>query len=287
MNVQGSGKRRRLRSGIGACIAVAMAASLGLAAAGGLGSEHAATQSIVITLSKGTTTVSGADTLVAGLTKVTARNTGSAPASFALARLRPGKTFADLQAELNRSSNVPEGTTATLTTFFGVAPGQSFVTTLDLPPGDYVTTQPPNGKGLGPAVQFSIANGAVGGSPPATTGTVQLYDYGISAPKSISGRGTLAISNIGQNYHFLEALRLNPGVSADKVIADIRAGKRGSGPPPFQDFSIIGVVSPGTVNYVKTDLKPGTYVIACFNSDRHSAGHNHSQFGMERKLIVK
>jgi hypothetical protein len=286
MKRQISGKRRGLRSGIGACVAVAMLASLGLAVASGLGSEHATTQSIVVTLSKGKTTVSGADTLVAGLTKVTARNTGSAPANFALARLRPGKTIADLRAEVQRSSNVPEGATATLTTSFGVAPGQSFVTTLSLPPGDYVTTQPPDGKGLGPAVQFSIANGAAGGSPPATTGTVQLYDYGIKAPKSILGHGTLAINNIGQNYHFLTGLRLNPGVSADKVVADIRAGKN-DGPPPGQFVSIIGVVSPGTINYVRTNLKPGAYVIACFNSDRHSAGHNHSQYGMVRKLTVK
>jgi hypothetical protein len=287
MDAQGSGRRRGLRSGIGACIAVAMLAGLGLAVASGLGSEHAATQSIVVTLSKGKTTVSGADTLVAGLTKITARNTGSAPANFLLARLRPGKTLADLQAAAQRTNQIPEGVIIVSTSFFGVAPGQSFVTTIKLPPGDYVTTQPPDGKGIGPAVQFSIANGAAGGSPPATTGTVLLYDYGISAPKSISGRGTLEINNIGQNYHFLEALRLNPGVSAGKIIAAIRSGEEGSGPPPFQGFSIIGVVAPSAINYVKTNLPPGTYVIACFNSNRHSAGHNHSQFGMVRKLTVK
>jgi hypothetical protein len=286
MDAQGSGKRRGLRSGIGACIALGMLASLGLAAASGLGREHAATQSIVVTLSKGKTTVSGADTLVAGLTKVTARNTGSAPADFLVARLRPGKTFADAQAATQRSSQIPEGVLVVPTSFFGVPPGQSFVTTLNLPPGDYVTTQPSNGKGVGPAVQFSIANGAAGGSPPATTGTVLLYDYGISAPATISGRGTLAINNIGQNYHFLVGVRLKPGVNPDKVVRQIRSGNS-NGPPPGQPVSIIGIVGPGTVNYVKTDLKPGTYVIACFNSDRHSAGHDHSQFGMERKLIVK
>ena len=284
---QGSGKRRGRRYGIGACLAVALLASLGLVAASGFGSEQAATQTITVTLSKGKTTVSGTDTLVSGLTRITARNTGSAPASFALARIKPGKTFADLQAALNRSSDVPEGTTATLTTYFGVAPGKTFVTTLNLPPGDYVTTQPPQGKGLGPAVQFSIANGSAGGSPPATTGTVLLYDYGISAPKSIAGRGTLAVNNIGANYHFLEALRLNPGVDANAVIAALRSGKQTKGPPPWQSSAIIGVVNPGSINYVNTNLRPGTYVIVCFNSDRHSAGHNHSQYGMETKLIVK
>jgi len=287
MDVQGTGKRRRRRYGIGAGIAVAMLASLALVAASGLGSEHAATQNITVTLSKGTTTVSGTDALVSGLTRIAARNTGKAPVDFALARIKPGKTFADLQAQLNRSSDVPEATTATLTTFFGIAPGQTFVTTLNLPPGDYVTTQPPNGKGLGPAVQFSIANGAAGGSPPATTGTVLLYDYGISAPASIRGRGTLEVNNIGANYHFLSGIRLNRGVNADKVVSDIRSGKGGNGPPPGEFVTIIGVVNPGSINYVNTNLKPGSYVIACFNSDRHSAGHNHSQYGMVRKLTVK
>jgi hypothetical protein len=285
MDVQGSGKRGGRRYGIGACLAVAILASLALVAASGFGSEQAATQNISVTLSKGKTTVSGADTLVSGLTKITARNTGSAPANFALARILPGKTFADLQAETKRSRGTPEGTTATLTTFFGIAPGQSFVTTLNLPPGDYVTTQPSNG--LGPAVQFSIANGAAGGSPPATTGTVLLYDYGISAPASIRGRGTLKVNDIGANYHFLVGIRLNRGVNADKVVSDIRSGKGGNGPPPGQQVTIIGVVNPGSINYVNTNLKPGSYVIACFNSDRHSAGHNHSQYGMVRKLTVK
>lgn len=287
MDAHGSARRRRLRSGVAACLVAAAIAGLALTAlASGLGSQHEATQAVVVTLAKGNTTIAGADTLVAGLTKITARNTGPKPVNFALARLRPGKTLADLQAETKRSANVPEGTTATLTTYFGLAPGQTFTTTLSLPPGDYVTTQPPDGKGLGPAVQFSVANGAAGGSPPATTGTVLLYDYGISAPASIPGRGTLAIKDIGSNYHFLIGIRLNRGVSADKVVADIKAGKD-NGPPPGQFVTIIGVVNPGTVNYVKTNLTPGSYVIACFNSDRHSAGHNHSRYGMVRELTVR
>jgi hypothetical protein len=286
MDAHRSARRRGLRAGIGACLALAMVASFGLVAAMGLGSEHGATQSVAVTLGKGATTVSGADALVSGLTRVTARNTGSRPVSFALARLRPGKTLADLTAEVNRSANVPEGTTATLTTYFGLAPGQTFTTTLNLPPGDYVATQPPDGKGLGPATQFSVANGAAGGSPPSTTGTVLLYDYGISAPASIRGHGTLKINDIGSNYHFLVGIRLNKGVDADQVVAGIKAGKD-NGPPPGQEVLIIGVVNPGSVNYVKTSLAPGSYVIACFNSDRHSAGHNHSQYGMVRKLTVK
>ena len=270
------------RRGIGACIAVAMLASLGLTALpAGRGSQHAARQRIVVTLRTGTTTVSGADGLVAGLTMVSVRSTRRAPANFALVRLRPGKSLADLRAA---TQDVPEGVITLPTSFFRIRPGQSFVTSVNLPPGDYVAAQPPS---LGAAAQFSVAHGSAGGSPPTTTGTVLLYDYGIRAPAVISGRGTLEIDNIGENFHFLVGLRLNPGVDPDRVVADFRAGVDKAGRQPGLPVEIVGLVGPGTTNYVQTNLKRGTYVIACLNSDRHSAGHEHSQFGMERKLIVK
>ncbi len=286
MDAQRSGTLDRRRLGVGALIVVALLASLGLVVASGLGSEHAATQQITVTLAKGKTTVGDTSTLVAGLTRVSARNTGTKPVNFALTRIKPGKTFADLRAELNRSSNVPEGTTATLTTYFGVAPGQTFVTTLDLPPGDYVTAQPPDGKGLGPAAQFTIPNGSAGGSPPATSGTIMLYDYGIRAPATLSGRGTLRINNIGANYHFVVALKLKPGVTGASAVAGLRSGKFND-KDVAQFISIIGVVNPGSVNYVPVHLRPGNYVLVCFYGDRHSAGHDHSQFGMETAVTVR
>jgi hypothetical protein len=286
MDAQRSGNPDRRRLGVGALIVAALLASLGLVAASGLGSEHAATQQLTVTLAKGKTTVGDTSTLVSGLTRVTARNTGSKPANFALVRIKPGKTFADLQAALNRSPDVPEGTTATLTSYFGVAPGQAFVTTLDLPPGDYVVTQPPDGKGLGPNAQFTIANGSAGGSPPATTGTLMLYDYGLRAPATLSGRGTLKINNVGLNYHFVMALRLKPGVSSSSVIAELRA-RTFDGEGVAQFTSIIGVVNPGSINYVPVRLRPGNYVIVCFYGDRHSAGKDHAQFGMETAVTVR
>ncbi len=243
MGAQGSGTPGRGGLGVGALVVAARLASLGLVVASGLGSEHAATQRIVVTLASGKTTVSDTNGLVAGLTTISARNTGSKPADFALTRIKPGRTFADLQAELNRSANVPEGTTATLTTYFGVAPGQTFVTTLDLPPGDYVTTQPPDGKGLGPAAQFTIANGTAGGSPPTTSGTVVLYDYGIRAPATLSGRGTLKINNVGLNYHFVVAPKRKPRVTRSSAVAALRSGRLADH-DAAQSISIIPVANP-------------------------------------------
>ena len=281
------GRRGRLRAGIALCLVVATAASLALTAlATGLGGGHEAAQTLDITLAKGSTTVSTPTGLASGLTKIQAKNTGSAPSNVLVARIRPGKTFDEAAAVASRNAGIPEEFLATITSFFGLAPGQTFTTTLSLPPGDYIATQPPQGKGTGPVTQFSVSSAPAGGSPPATVGKIQLFDYGIRGSTSIKGRGTLAVENIGLNYHFIQSIRLNDPSRASEVVQGIESGHL-AGPPPGQPVSIIGIVQPGTTNYVNVNLKKGTYVIACFNADRHSAGHNHSQYGMVRKLVVR
>ena len=277
-------RRRGRRAAIAACLAVAIAASLALTAlATGLGQNDAA-QSLGITLAKDSTTVSATAPLATGLTKITATNTGSKPTNFLVARITPGATLEQLVAAVNASPAIPEDLIDNITSFFGLAPGATFTTTVNLPPGEYISTQPPDGKGTGPFTTFTVGSTAAGGTPPATVGKVELYDYGIKAPRAIKGKGTLRLDNIGLNYHFLVALKVKNPKDAAKVVAGILSGRQPRTGPPT---SIIGIVGPGTTNYVGISLKKGEYVIACFNSDRHSAGHNHSQFGMVRALRVK
>jgi len=275
--------RRRL---VGACLAVAVVASLSLAAlAGALGGATAAQQSIAIETGRGTVAVTGADALVGGLTKITVRNTRRADANFFLLRLRPGKTLADLQAATNRSAAIPEDVIEILTGS-SVGPGQTFTTTVNLPEGAYVAATPPDGRGLGPFQELAVGPGAAGGSPPKTVGRVVMFDHGFRAPATMKGRGTLAVENAGQNFHFIVGIRLNRGVNADRVREQLIEGTL-RGAPPGEFVSIIGVVGPATTNYVETRLKPGTYLIACFFGDRHSGGHEHTEFGMVRKIVVR
>ncbi|HTI34493.1 MAG TPA: hypothetical protein VL422_12505 [Miltoncostaea sp.] len=263
---------------------MAIAASLALTAlATGLGQNDAA-QSLGVTLAKDSTTVSATAPLATGLTKITATNTGSKPTNFLVARITPGATLEQLVAAVNASPAIPEDLIDNITSFFGLAPGATFTTTVNLPPGEYISTQPPDGKGTGPFTTFTVGSTAAGGTPPATVGKVELYDYGIKAPRAIKGKGTLRLDNIGLNYHFLVALKVKNPKDAAKVVAGILSGRQPRTGPPT---SIIGIVGPGTTNYVDISLKKGEYVIACFNSDHHSAGHNHAQFGMVRALRVK
>lgn len=280
------GRRRGRRGAIAVCMAVAIAASLALTAlATGFGQQNEAAQSLGVTLAKDSTTTGITTPLASGLTKITATNTGAKPTNFLVARITPGATLEQLVAAVNASPAIPEDLIDNITSFFGLAPGATFTTTVSLPPGEYIATQPPDGKGTGPFTTFTVGSAAAGGTPPATVGKVQLYDYGIKAPRAIKGKGTLRLDNIGLNYHFLVAIKVAKPKDAAKVVAGILAGKQG--PPPGPVTSIIGIVGPGTTNYVGISLKKGEYVIACFNSDRHSAGHNHSQFGMVRALRVK
>jgi hypothetical protein len=135
-------------------------------------------------------------------------------------------------------------------------------------------------RGLGPADEFTVAPGEAGGTAPRGP-RVLMYDYGFRAPATIPRRGTLVIENAGLNFHLVLGIRLNPGLDPAEVREQLMAGA------PGEFVSILGVVGPGTTNYVQTDLKPGTYLLVCFFADRHSAGHEHSEFGMVRKVVVR
>lgn len=275
------------RRGFGACLALSAASGLGMVAlAGGVSSAAEARQAITITARQGATSVSGAEALSSGLTRVTFRNASRKDAFVALARLRPGVSVETLRARLNRSAALPDRLIAIPASAF-TGPGESSVTTVSLPPGEYVATQPPDGKGLGPATTFTVGGGAAGGTPPRATSSITMYDFGFRVPRAIDGDGTVAVRNIGASPHFIIGIRLNRAADAGRVVRALRSGQELQGPPPGRFVSILGIVTPGTTNYVRPQLQPGRYVIACFYSDRHSAGHEHTDFGMVRAVTVR
>ncbi len=241
---------------------------------------------VVLTTGPNDVAVSPDATLPAGATDVTLRNTGRAPAFMLLARLKTGVTLEQVRQATSRSAAIPENLIVVVTSEF-VNPGGKFQTTVNLPAGSYLALgNAPDGKGLGPLAEVTVGPEASGAAPARVNARLNMFDYGFRGPARISGRSTLEIKNSGQNFHFVAGVRLNPGVSADRVLRLFT----GQGPPPQgepgQFLSLIGVVSPDTTNAVKLRLPPGRYVIACFYSDRHSGGREHAQYGMARKLTV-
>jgi hypothetical protein len=275
------GRGGRLRVVVPALAAAAVLAGAPAGAAGAAGAD----QAITITAQPGKTVVAGADSLQGGFTAVTmVAGPAREGSNLVLARLNDGVTLAQLRRATRRNEDVPEDL-ITLPTSGFLQPGGRFRTTVRLAPGNYVAAQVPDGPGIGPAAEFTVAPGSVGRAP-AATARISMFDYGFRGPASIRGKGTLLVKNIGKNFHFVFGVRLAPGVDARQVIASIRAGDL-EGPPPGEEVALLGLVSPGTANYIETDLQPGIYVIACFFADRHSAGVDHGHFGMVRRLIVR
>lgn len=50
---------------------------------------------------------------------------------------------------------------------------------------------------------------------------------------------------------------------------------------------LLGLVSPETIYVTRIDLKPGTYVLACFYGSAGSRGREHTMLGMERAVQVR
>jgi hypothetical protein len=226
------------------------------------------------------------ETVHVGPVDLTLRNTGDEPVDMGLVRLRPGVTLDELRDVTSRSAAVPDALVS-IETSQTVDPGATFQTTVRLAPATYVALgNIPEGKGLGPAVEFEAVGPPTGAPAPKADARIRLYDYGIIGPARIRGSGTLRIANIGNNDHFLVGIRLNRGVSAARVARGLVSGAEDQGPPPGTFVSLIGLVSPGSDNAIRIHLPPGRYVVACFYADRHSAGRSHNTFGMVKRLTV-
>jgi len=278
-------RRHALRRAVGGCLATALALCLALVALAAAQGGGADAQSITVTASNGKATLAGADGLRPGLAEVTLRVKGRAPQNVVLARLRPGVEVADVQRYARRLNNVPVNLISLDTSAF-MGPGETLRTTINLSPGRYLAIgEDGQNPGLGGFKVFDVAGVPFGGELPAAGASIQMYDYGFRIPKKIDGDGLLRVENIGRNEHFIIGIRLEPGANPAVVKRHLIAGDDFE--PPGEFVGIIGVVSPRTTNVIQANLRPGVYVLACFYSDRASAGHGHNEFGMVRQATVR
>jgi len=233
------------------------------------------------------------DSVPAGVTTITFKNTGKQDHHIILTRLEQGKTMADFQRALSQMEK--EGIPPWLTFVGGsggIAAGGTSNTTQPLSPGTYalmcLLPDPADGAphvAKGMVKPLTVTGSAVSSDlPAASDGMVSLKDYAFDMPTSFAaGKRTLRVVNDGQDIHEFQVLKLSPG----KTAADIGTFFSGqpSGPPPFAMVGGTNAFSRGLAGNTSVDFAPGTYAAVCFVPDKK--GTPHLALGMVKEFTVQ
>jgi hypothetical protein len=244
--------------------------------------------STVVTVTTTDFSFQAPDTVPAGLVEFRLVNRGPDLHHLWLVRLDPGRRAVDVLKEFQEGRPTPSWA-HDLGGPNVPPPGQPGVVTVRLTPGHYgLLCLIPGRDGVrhlmkGMVIDLTVTGPARAGAPPRPDVTVKLIDYSfvLSGPLR-HGRQIIAVRNDGSQSHMLVFLRLEPG----KTPADyIRWATRREGPPPGKAFGGTTGMSPGVVNTIEIDLKPGDYGLACFERDG-ADGKPHVAHGMIKQIRI-
>ncbi|MCZ7570175.1 MAG: hypothetical protein M5U01_16540 [Ardenticatenaceae bacterium] len=225
----------------------------------------------------------------AGWTRVTFQNTGKEEHQVNFARIKDGKTMADLQAAMQQNLDSALGLLDFYGGVSGIPGGTSGTVVLDLKEGQYVmicflpapdgTTHVEHGMIRPLAVVAPAAEAAA----PQADDTVTLKDFSIALPGTIkAGEQTWQVVNSGPQIHEMALIKLAEGKTMQDVGAWMNAP---SGPPPFAYAGGMAGLSQGIHGYMTVNLAPGNYVALCGVPDPAS-GKPHFMLGMVAPFTI-
>ena len=177
-----------------------------------------------------------------------------------------------------------------------VAPGQSVTATVKLDPGAYAVVcvipgadgKPHVAKGMIGQVNVAQTAESVEVAPVATS-TIILGDFSFTLPKGFTGKGTIDISNQGNQVH--EAILYELG--AGKTVADAKkylltppGTPPPAGPPPLTPIGGTVGLSSQQHAWLDLDLTPGNYLLVCFFPDTAKGGLPHALEGMLKGFTI-
>ncbi|HEX6419009.1 MAG TPA: hypothetical protein VFZ77_10955 [Acidimicrobiales bacterium] len=270
-----------------ALLALAVAASGALAAC--RDEAAAATELTLVAAEDGAYRYDLPAEVPAGLTRVSLDNRGAEPHHAQLFRLAEGRTVDDLAEAL-----VAGGPPAALEvgTFEGgiglVAPGERSRAdaVVDLEPGSYALLCLVPGPGGAAHVAdgmlqpFEVAGGGDDGDRPDVDAAVELVDYAVEMPGSVSGDALLEVANRAAEPHELIMVRLDGDATAD----DLRGALHEGGTLPGTAVGGVQALLPGAVQHLQLDLEPGRYAVSC--AVPSPDGTPHHDTGMIREVTV-
>jgi hypothetical protein len=209
----------------------------------------------------------------AGVVKLDVSNTGKELHEFAIGRLAPGKTLADVKAYL-ASGN--EKTPDWFTDIGGVpllSPGESLSITRELEPAKYVLLCfIPSPKGvphvnLGMLKAFDLA-GDSGDKLPEPDAIITANKNGYDIPELGSGEQTIELRNADDKEREFFLIQLKPGKTLEDLGRFFEQGE-GKGAPPAQFHGAMQTIPAGTSVFLTIDLKAGVeYTLADNTGDK-------------------
>ena len=228
------------------------------------------------------------DTIVAGAVTFRLVNRGKEFHHLWIGRLDGGKTTEDLLAAMRQPGPLPAwvrevgGPNAP-------APGGESNATVSLRPGRYVIAcLIPSDDGVPHLMKGMIRALTVVETPgpapnPVGDVTMTLHDYIFTVPQPLrAGRHLIEVHNNGPQPHEVELVRLDPGKTAQEMLAWVHEP---AGPPPGLPVGGVSPLGRGGVAWFEANLEPGTYALICFIPDAKD-GKSHYEHGMVREIEV-
>ncbi len=232
---------------------------------------------------------SAPDTLPAGLVTIRLVNHGHEPHHGQLLRLNDGVTFGQFASAMQQEG---EGALRLVSAEGGpgtIDPHGSSQVTLNLKPGTYaLVCLIPGPDGVphlarGMVTQLEVTPPGATANEPTTQGTFTLKDFSIDMPATLPiGSSTYRVVNQGPQIHELNVVKLQPGKTAEDVLAWDTAP---AGPPPYAAVGGINAFSVDGSGSMTLDLQPGTYLALCRVPDPAS-GVPHTHLGMVKQFTV-
>ena len=243
------------------------------------------TLSLAITSSS--ITVGG--TTQSGAVNVVSTATHFKEPSVLLFQLKPGATFAEVEAAIQAAHGEINVTSKFGSIVFDteVTPGQTSEVQTDLQPGQYVAVVPAE-KGSRAHANFTVTASATPATLPTPQATVRSIEFGFRGPSTLHDGELVRFENGGYLVHMDLAFAVKSKKDARKALKGLATGhekgleKLAAGPPA----NFAGPLSPGAFQQETITAKPGYYVQVCFMPTQD--GRPHTLLGMERIIrIVK
>jgi hypothetical protein len=277
---------KRLASLFAAAGAVASISAFALAGGAGAASSPA---TLGVTLT-GTTGVSvSSNDLPQGAVTITATKSGHG--SFGIVRLNPNESPSAAIAAGFAAVGNAHGNLDALT-----ATGDSLIVSADAPgtvqttltPGNYVALNT-SGNGASPSfAQFKVHQTGAPAAVPAAAATETSIEFGFKGPKVLHKGSIVRAVNGGYLVHMDDLIGVKSKAAGQTLVKKLRAGAKRKAVQKYlngQFVTLMDPASPGAMQQMVLNAKPGFYVQACFMDTQD--GRPHVVLGMERLVQVK